>query len=62
MIVYERSGKWWVAELPSFPGAYCQGRTRAEAYRNLLAVIQDLVDTYAAEAKPKRAAHAASAR
>ncbi len=54
-VTYERSGKWWVAELPGFPGAYSQGRTRPEAYRNLLSAMRDLLDVYAEEA-PKDAA------
>jgi predicted RNase H-like HicB family nuclease len=53
-VVYEKSGRWWVAEFPSFPGAYSQGRTRAEAYRNLLSAMRDLLDVYANEA-PKAA-------
>jgi predicted RNase H-like HicB family nuclease len=49
-VVYERSGRWWVAELPAFPGAYSQGRTRAEAYRNLLSAMRDLIEVYSDEA------------
>jgi predicted RNase H-like HicB family nuclease len=52
-VVFERSGKWWAAELPSFPGAYGQGKTQVEAYRNLLSAVRDLVDAYADQA-PKR--------
>jgi predicted RNase H-like HicB family nuclease len=50
-IVYARSGRWWVATMPSFPGAYSQGRTRDEAYRSLLLAIRELVDTYVALAR-----------
>jgi hypothetical protein len=32
--------------MPAFPGAYSQGRTKAQAYRNLLVAIMDLVQTY----------------
>jgi predicted RNase H-like HicB family nuclease len=46
-VVLERSGKWWAIELPSFPGAYTQGKTRADAYRNLLSLLRDLVDASA---------------
>jgi predicted RNase H-like HicB family nuclease len=53
-VVFERSGRWWVAELPSFRGAYSQGRTKAEAYRNLLDALRELVDSYA-EDKPRSA-------
>lgn len=49
-VVFSRSGSWWVAELPAFPGGYSQGRTQIEAYRNLLNAIRDLVDTYAEQA------------
>jgi predicted RNase H-like HicB family nuclease len=45
-ITYHRSGRWWSAAMPSFPGAYSQGRTQAEAYRNLLLAIKELVETY----------------
>jgi hypothetical protein len=54
-VVLERSGRWWAAELPSFPGAHGQGRTRLEAYQNLLAAIRDLVDAYADEPPTDRA-------
>ena len=45
-IVCERSGRWWVASMPSFPGAYSQGKTQSEAYSNLLLAIRELVDAY----------------
>jgi hypothetical protein len=41
-----RSGSWWAAETPAFPGAYGQGRTRRAAYLNLLSAIRDLIDEY----------------
>jgi predicted RNase H-like HicB family nuclease len=46
-VVFERSGKWWAVELPSFPGAYTQGKTQAEAYKNLLSLLRDLVEASA---------------
>jgi len=49
---FVRSGKWIAADLPSFPGAYSQGKTRAEAYRNLLSAIRDLVDSELARKRP----------
>ncbi len=49
-VVFERSGNWWAVELPSFPGAYTQGKTRAEAYKNLLSLLRDLVDASATHA------------
>jgi len=60
-IVYERSGGWWVASLPSFPGAYSQGKTKASAYRNLLSAVRDLIDAYAEQAArdERRRAHVA---
>jgi hypothetical protein len=33
--------------MPAFPGAYSQGRTKVQAYRNLLVALRDLIDTYA---------------
>jgi predicted RNase H-like HicB family nuclease len=42
-VLFVRSGKWWAVELPAFPGAYSQGRTQAEAYRNLLDALSELV-------------------
>jgi predicted RNase H-like HicB family nuclease len=50
-VTYERSGEWWVAEFAAFPGAYSQGRTRDEAYRNLLSAMRDLLDVYAEDAR-----------
>jgi len=55
-VVYEKSGRWWVAEFPSFPGAYSQGRTKPEAYRNLLSAMRDLLDAYA-EQIPQKSEH-----
>jgi predicted RNase H-like HicB family nuclease len=52
-VVFERSGKWWAVELPSFPGAYTQGKTKEEAYQNLLSLLRDLVDA-SAKQPPKR--------
>jgi hypothetical protein len=49
-VVFERSGKWWAAELPSFPGAYGQGTTQEAAYLNLLSAIRDLATAYAEQA------------
>jgi predicted RNase H-like HicB family nuclease len=50
-IVYERSGRWWVASMPSFPGAYSQGLTQHTAYLNLLAGIKLLIETYQEQAR-----------
>jgi len=60
-VVYERSGRWWVASMPAFPGAYSQGLTQHSAYLNLLLAIRDLVDAYLRQArKPvKRRPHEA---
>jgi predicted RNase H-like HicB family nuclease len=54
VIVYIRSVAWWIAELPAFPGAYTQGRTKREAYLMLLSGIRDLVDAYIDQAAKKR--------
>jgi len=51
-MVDQRSGKWWTASMPSFPGAYSQGRTQAEAHRNLLLAIKDLIDAHVQLARP----------
>ena len=53
--VIVRSGKWWTADLPSFPGAHGQGKTREEAYGSLLSAVRDLIDAYAADAPKRRA-------
>jgi len=45
-IITVRSGPWWAAETPSFPGAYGQGRTQRAARLNLLGATRDLADTY----------------
>jgi predicted RNase H-like HicB family nuclease len=42
--MFERCGKWWAIELPSFPGGSTQGKTKADACRNLLSLLRDLVD------------------
>jgi predicted RNase H-like HicB family nuclease len=42
-VLLTRSGKWWAIELPTFPGAFSQGRTQAEAYLNLLDALTELV-------------------
>jgi predicted RNase H-like HicB family nuclease len=47
--------------MPSFPGAYSQGKTKDEAYRNLLVAIKDLVETYATAARPSRRRRARAA-
>jgi predicted RNase H-like HicB family nuclease len=60
-IVYQRAGRWWTASMPSFPGAYSQGKTKDEAYRNLLVAIKDLVETYATAARPSRRRRARAA-
>jgi predicted RNase H-like HicB family nuclease len=59
-VVFERSGRWWAIELPSFPGAYTQGKTRDQAYKTLLSVLRDLVDASAKDppALAIRASHA----
>jgi predicted RNase H-like HicB family nuclease len=51
-IVFQRSGKWWAVELPSIPSAYTQGRTRDEAYRNLISLLRDLIE--ASESRPPK--------
>lgn len=45
-VVYERSGAYWVASMPSIRGAYSQGRTQAEAYANLLDAVSELVKAH----------------
>jgi predicted RNase H-like HicB family nuclease len=46
VLTYDARSKWWIAEAPFLPGAYGQGRTRAEARRSLVSAIRDLLDTY----------------
>ena len=55
-MVIKRDGKWWTASLPSFPGAYGQGRTRVAAVRSLASAVRDLVELYATEQRTKRPA------
>ena len=59
--VFEKSGGWWVAEFPPFPGAYSQGRTKDEAYRNLLSAMRDIVEAYAEQAAHEAARSGARA-
>ena len=61
-VVLERSGRWWAASLPSFPGAYGQGRTRTEASQSLFIAIRDIAEVYSedrastASSSPRRMA------
>jgi predicted RNase H-like HicB family nuclease len=45
-ITYEKSGVWWVVSMPSFPGAYTQARSKAEATAKLLRLVADLIEAY----------------
>jgi len=55
-VVFVRSGKWVAADLPAFPGAHGQGRTRSEAFQNLLGALRDLTESYAEPAKRRQTA------
>jgi predicted RNase H-like HicB family nuclease len=46
-VILKRDGKWWSATMPSFPGAYGQGRTPRAAMRSLASAVHDLIETYA---------------
>ena len=37
--IIERDGKWYIAYCPEIPGTNGQGRTKAEALKNLAAAI-----------------------
>ena len=43
-IIYEQ-GKdgWWIATVPEFPGAFSQGKTKAEARENVLDALGELM-------------------
>lgn len=56
VLTYEPAGRWWVAEIPSFPCAYSQGRTPATARKNVLAAMRDLIETYRLQGEPVPAA------
>lgn len=43
--VYEKRGKWYVAYVEELPGANTQGRTLAEARRNLKDAVRLIVET-----------------
>ena len=45
--VVKRDGRWWVATLRAFPGAYGQGRTERAAIKSLASAVRDLIETYA---------------
>ena len=43
--VIEKGGKWYVATVEEIPGVNTQGRTLAEARRNLKEALQLILDT-----------------
>ena len=45
-IEFNQNDKGWVASVPSFVGAYSQGRSKIEAYHNLCNAFKDLVEAY----------------
>lgn len=47
-IVYQRAANgWWAASIPSVPGVFSQGRTKAEAERNVLLALAAAARAYA---------------
>lgn len=43
-IIYERGAEgWWIATIPEVPGAFSQGRTKAEARENVLDALAELM-------------------
>jgi predicted RNase H-like HicB family nuclease len=42
--VIEKDGKWFIAFCPEIPGANGQGRTKAEALRNLSEAVKLILD------------------
>ena len=58
-IALKKSGRWWAASLPAMPGAYGQGRTKAEAIDDLWDAVQELAK---AHQQLERERHRASAR
>ena len=43
-IIFELgSDGWWVATIPEVPGAFSQGKTKAEARRNVLDALAELM-------------------
>jgi len=49
-VVFEPSEGWWAASIPGVPGAYSQGRTRLDAFENVLDALAgvQLVDELSA--------------
>ena len=43
--VFERRGRWYVAYVEEIPGVNTQGRTMAEARRNLREALQLILET-----------------
>jgi hypothetical protein len=46
-VVYHRSDGWWAASIPAVPGVFSQGRTKAEAYRNVMLALVAAAHAYA---------------
>lgn len=43
-IIYEPAeGGWWIATIPEVPGAFSQGRSKAEARANVLDAVSELM-------------------
>ena len=43
-IIYERGEDgWWIATIPEVPGAFSQGKTKAEAKENALDAMNELM-------------------
>ncbi|MCG3130337.1 MAG: hypothetical protein FLDDKLPJ_01092 [Phycisphaerae bacterium] len=43
MIYEPAEDGWWVATIPEVPGAFSQGRTKAEARANVLDALSELM-------------------
>ena len=41
VLIYPGEDGYWVAEVPSLPGCLSQGRTREEAIRGYVAVLEE---------------------
>lgn len=43
--VFEQEGEWWIGYIEELPGANTQGRTLAEARKNLKEAVRLIIET-----------------
>ncbi len=57
VLIYPGEDGWWIAEVPSLPGALSQGRTREEAVENIKEAITLVEEVMRDHGEPVPAEH-----